>query len=118
MNSNQLPGLAILFFLGSILFSCSNQPSGILEESNYNAVGLLTSIDLEPNETNVVVLDYFIEPWRIDSIASDNGQVAFSEDKKFFVFEGPVSDQLGTLNVYSGDTTYALLVKKSASLVK
>jgi cyclomaltodextrinase len=114
MKSNQLSGLAILFFLGTFLFSCSDKSSSIIEESNYNAVGLLTAITLEPNETRIEVLDYFVEPQLIDSISFSEGKVRFSDDKKFFVFEGEVNQQLGTLNIYSGDTTYAILVNKSA----
>lgn len=114
MNSNRLPRLAILFFLGFVVLSCSEKPSGLLEESNYNAVGLLTAITLEPTTTEVEILDYFIEPELIDSVSFDNGEVMISDDQKYFVFSGDINKQLGTLDVFSGDTTYSILVNKSA----
>ena len=81
MNSNQLSKLALFLLLALTFFSCSEESSPIKVESNYNAIGLLTDIDLDPGETKVVVLDYFVEPELIDSISFDLGEVKFSDDR-------------------------------------
>jgi hypothetical protein len=106
---------ALLFLLASIFFigSCTNQKSNLLVESKTNLVGLASTIFLNPDGKQVPIEDYFIQPGSIDSIKFDTEKAMISPDGKFFEFSPEVSKPLGLLNVYIGDTTYAIYVCKS-----
>ncbi|MEN8247758.1 MAG: alpha-amylase family glycosyl hydrolase [Bacteroidota bacterium] len=115
MKNNTLS--AILLMIQVVyLASCNTVKDNIMVESGKNLVELATTISLEPTGKTVPVQDYFINPGLIDSVSFPDGSVKLTDDKQFFEFEGSVSKPLSLLNVYSGDTTYNLLVKRSEKI--
>ncbi len=93
---------------------CSQQQPALPAESGNNLVGLASVINLAPKGNKVRVEDYFVNPGLIDSVACTSLPVHLSADGKFFVFTGVPNRPLGVLQVYSGDTVFALPVRKSA----
>ncbi len=93
--------------------SCRQNKVNLLSEPGENLVGLASVIQLNPEGRNVPIADYFVHPELIDSIRYPTGNVKISDDSKSFSFFGNSLQPMGILEVFSGDTTFSLLVKQS-----
>jgi cyclomaltodextrinase / maltogenic alpha-amylase / neopullulanase len=106
----------ILFTVASLMLwagSCRQKAPVMHVESGRNLVGLASIIQLNPDGKTVPIADYFIHPGHIDSVSCTSGIVRISDDQQFFIFKGNISRPMDLLKVYSGDTTFSLLVKHS-----
>jgi len=105
-----------IIVLSLFILACSNNNKSLNYESGKNLVGLASIITLEADGKNVTVADYFVHPELIDSISLASGKVALSANKDFFEFYENISRPIDVLKIYSGDTTFSIVVKKSAKI--
>ncbi len=101
-----------IFYLSIILSSCSvvnKEP--IYAESNSNLVGLASFYQMKTEVDTLLIEDYFLHPLLIDSISFFNQSIALTNGT--LVLNWKNSNPLTALKVYSGDTTFSVILKKS-----
>lgn len=103
-----------LVSLSSIIFisGCtSNNQSAIRIESNTNLIGLASFFQMKGEVDTLLINDYFLHPELIDSIVFLKKNTPLQNEK--IVLNWTESSPLQTLKIYSGDTIYSILLKKS-----
>jgi len=102
----------ITIFLGSIFTSCTQENKvRIYQESNSNLVGLASFFQMKSEIDTLLIEDYFLNPSLIDSIIFFNRPLKLAKGK--LVLDWRDSEPLTALKIYSGDTTFSILLKKS-----
>jgi glycosidase len=107
----------IPFFFLVVLFSCQEPEIQFPEKSPI--VGLASPIRLNPNETDIMLEDYFTDLSKIDSVTLPvqlSGNL--SSDKKILHVNLPGMKVPGlmVLKVWSGGFPYSILMKKSTKV--
>ena len=107
----------IPFLFLVLLFSCQEPEIQFPEKSPI--VGLASPIRLNPNETDIVMEDYFTDLSKIDSVTLPvqlSGNL--SADKKILHINNPGMNVPGlmVLNVWSEGFPYSILMKKSTKV--
>ncbi len=95
------------------LTGCQPQQESILPESGRNLVGLGSIISLLPGQTTVLLSDYFISPQLIDSAALAGTTLSRSATGDTLFIKGQPPTPYAALYFYSGDTAFAVPVKRS-----
>ncbi len=99
-------------FLAIFFSSCSPaKKEKILAESNSNLVGLASFYQMKSEIDTLLIDDYFLNLSRIDSISFFNKTITLSNNK--VVLDWTNTDPLSTLKIYSGDTVFSIILKKS-----
>ncbi len=98
--------------LFSILgFSCTDNNA---IKPGTQIIGLGSPITLSFDTTQVNLLDYFMNPEKLDSITSNSGlDLDWSADKTGLVIGGPMNTNLGMVSFYENETKYDLLIKNT-----
>lgn len=103
-----LTGLVFLIFLNA----CTpNDQDHIYLESNTNLIGLASFYQLNAEVDTLLLSDYFLQPELIDSISFLSAKTSIQKDKVVLDWKG--SNPMEALKIYSGDTTFSILLKKS-----
>ncbi len=98
--------------LGGFLSSCTlDKEDHIFQESNTNLVGLASFYQMNSEVDTLLIEDYFLSPALIDSIYFFNRPIELTHNKLVIDWTG--SSPLTTLKLYSGDTTFSIILKKS-----
>ncbi|HHL52676.1 MAG TPA: hypothetical protein ENJ39_04815, partial [Flammeovirgaceae bacterium] len=102
-----------IIWLWLALTGCQPQQDSILPETGHNLVGLGSIISLQPGQTTLLLSDYFISPQLIDSAALVGTTLSRSSTGDTLFIKGQPLTPYAALYFYSGDTAFAVPVKKS-----
>ena len=95
-----------------LLASCTpTNNSRVQVETNNNLVGLASFYQMKSEVDTLLLEDYFLSPELIDSVLFFGANTPFNKNK--LILDWKDSEPLGALKVYSRDTIFSILLKKS-----
>lgn len=104
--------LSVLLLIVITGISCSRTELHIPEESAI--FGLATPIDLEFEDTEVLLQDYFIDPSVVDSVQVPAGLSAdLISDSAKVLISGDMNAPMGIMKIFAGNAAYSFLLKRS-----
>ncbi len=101
--------LTIIVLIGACTPTTTKE--NIRSESNTNLIGLASFFQMKSEVDTLLLSDYFIHPNLIDSITFFGVKNSFQNNK--IVIDWQSSTPIEALKVYSGDTTFSILLKKT-----